>query len=226
MYKKVKIYTATKHNKENCLLYKSSNFNNIPIYFKENNVESLHKCYNSFIDDARKSNVDIAVILHDDVYINTKDLYDRLKEYADKFIVFGLAGSTACKINAPVLWHLMSEKNSHRGCVAHGNTDAYIYTSFGPVNCKALLIDGVFIGININYLPANVKFDENFPSRFHFYDLSFSLECAFNKIRVGVVDIPIIHQSPGLTNPDKEFYDGQEYFLEKYKNFKNKILTV
>ena len=34
---------------------------------------------------------------------------------------------------------------------------------------------------------------------------------------MGIVDIPIIHSSPGLTNPNEEFYKGQEYFIKKWK---------
>ena len=38
-----------------------------------------------------------------------------------------------------------------------------------------------------------------------------------NSVKIGVVDIPIIHSSPGLTNPNKEFYEGQKYFINKWK---------
>ena len=38
-----------------------------------------------------------------------------------------------------------------------------------------------------------------------------------NNIKIGVVDIPIIHSSPGLTNPNNEFYEGQKYFIKKWK---------
>lgn len=34
---------------------------------------------------------------------------------------------------------------------------------------------------------------------------------------MGVVDIPIIHSSPGLTDPNREYYKGQEYFINKWK---------
>ena len=222
--KSIKIYTATKGKKEDTQLYKSLDralrlVDGVvyPTHYEENNTKSLQKCYNSFIRDARTNNVDIAVFIHDDVIINTGDLRTRLVDASEKFSVFGLAGTTTCKVGMPALWHLMSERKDQRGCVAHGTNEKYHYTSFGHVPSRCLLIDGVFIGININSLPLNVKFDESYPSKFHYYDLDFCLECNKNDVIMGVVDIPIIHSSPGLTNPNEEFYKGQEYFINKWK---------
>lgn len=224
----IKIYTATKGKKEDCVLYKClqgygyedeefSEILGVSVHFEDKNTKSLQVCYNKFINDARENNVDIAVMIHDDVYINTRDLYSIISKAADQYTVFGLAGATSCKIGSPALWHLMSKREDQRGCVAHGNEKSYMYTSFGPIPSRCLVIDGVFIGINIKELPENVKFDESYPSKFHYYDLDFSLECNRNSVKIGVVDIPIIHQSPGLTKPDKEFYSGQEYFINKWK---------
>ena len=213
----IKIYAATKGKKEDTPLHKSFKYGeSINIDFNENNKESLQKCYNAFLEDARRNGVDIAAFIHDDVFLNTDDLRTRLIRSTNSYTVFGLAGATSCKIGNPALWHLMSERKDQRGCVAHGSSEQYHYTSFGPIPSRCLLIDGVFIGINIKELPPTVKFDESYPSRFHYYDLDFSLECNKNGVKIGVVDIPIIHSSPGLTNPDKEFYDGQQYFIDKW----------
>ncbi len=211
----IKIYTATKGKKQDTVLYKS--LKGVPLYVKENNRDSLQKCYNEFLDDANNNGVDIACFVHDDVYINCNDFKERIINSAYKYQVFGLAGATNCKIKEPALWHLMSERKDQRGCVAHGNEKEYMYTSFGPIPSRALLIDGVFIGINVKEIPNMLKFDESYPSKFHYYDLDFSLECNRNKIKIGVVDIPIIHQSPGLTDPSKEFFEGQKYFINKWK---------
>ena len=61
---------------------------------------------------------------------------------------------------------------------------------------------------------------------FHFYDLMFSLDCSINKLKVGVGDIPIIHNSPGLRSVTVDWKQGQKYFLEKYNKYANKTLTV
>lgn len=218
----IKIYTTTKGSKEDCILYKclhayGHDHLRVSVHYEENNTKSLQQCYNNFINDAQKNNIDIALFVHDDVFINTRDLYSLASEAADQYTVFGVAGATTCKVGEPALWHLMSNRQDQRGCVAHGNRDLYTYTSFGPIPSRCLVIDGVFIGINIKKLPENVRFDESYPSKFHYYDLDFSLECNRNHVTIGVVDIPIIHSSPGLTNPDKQFYDGQSYFIKKWQ---------
>ena len=217
--KKIKIYSATKGKKEDTVLYKSLmvDYNDTEVHYEENNTKSLQSLYNEFLGDARRNNIDIAVFVHDDVHINCRDLFDRLEDSAQRYTVFGLAGAASAKIKTPALWHLMSEREDHRGCVAHGSPEQYYYTSFGSIPSRCLLIDGVFIGINIKDLPTGVEFDESYPSKFHYYDLDFCLECNKKGVIMGVVDIPIIHSSPGLTNPNQEYYRGQEYFINKWK---------
>jgi hypothetical protein len=216
---KFKIYTTTKGKKEDTLLYDSLSIDyyDVPVYYKENNKESLQKSYNEFLDDAYANGVDIACFVHDDVFINCNDLLHRLQDPAKKYTVFGLAGATTCKVKEPALWHLMSERQDQRGCVAHGNKELYHYTSFGPLPSRSLVIDGVFLGINIKKFNRDVRFDESYPSYFHYYDIDFCLECNKNNVIMGIVDIPIIHSSPGLTNPNKQFYEGQKYFINKWK---------
>ena len=191
---KYKIYSATKGKKEDSLLYKSLSIDyyDIPTLYKENNTQSLQKTYNEFLDDAYDNDVDIACFIHDDVFVS-------------------------CKVKEPALWHLMSGREDHRGNVAHGDQTSYSYTSFGPLPSRALVLDGVFLGININKFNKKARFDETYPSQFHYYDIDFCLECNKNGIIMGVVDIPIIHSSPGLTDPNKQFYEGQKYFINKWK---------
>ena len=192
-----------------------------------NNKEPLTKVYNKILKESYNEKVDILIFVHDDVYINCRDFILRVKDAAQKYTVFGLAGTSSLTIKEPALWHLMGTRETLKGCVAHGLTkENYVYTSFGPLNEQVLMIDGVFIGINLNTLPKNITFDENIPSRFHYYDLVFSFDCSLDKLKVGVVDIPIIHNSPGLRDMNQEWKDGQAYFLKKYEKFKGKTLTV
>jgi hypothetical protein len=194
--------------------------------FKANNTESLSKVYNKAIEHYSQKDYTYLVLVHDDVYINCKDFYQRVEKYLNTYTVFGLAGNTEATITEPTLWHLMGGRHELVGCVAHGTPEKYYYTSFGPLPKRALMIDGVMIGINLKKLPKQVRFDENCPARFHFYDLIFSMECALNKVPVGVVDVPIIHESPGLREYTDEWKKGQEYFLTKYNKFKGKTLRL
>lgn len=200
------------------------NVSGVGFWCAENNKNSLASVYNDFIDKFKS--YDFLVLAHDDVFINCKDLVERITKYGEMYDVFGLAGNTQVTINDPVLWHLMTDRKNLVGNVAHGSVDHYAYTSFGPIPSRALMVDGVFICINLKKLPQGVKFDENCPSKFHFYDLIFSMECALNKVKVGVGDIPIIHKSPGLSNVSRDWLDGQKYFLQKYDQFVGKTLTI
>lgn len=200
----------------------------VDIKFYGNNSDPVTKVYNKALNEIRQDKEgSIAVFIHGDLYINCFDFVDRLYEAAKRFTVFGVAGPSAITVKEPILWHIMGGRGNLHGCVAHSNTtEEYYYTSFGTLPHKTVMLDGVLIGIDMSKLPANLMFDESCPSRFHFYDLNFTLDCTLAKVSVGVVDIPIIHTSPGLREMTDEWKAGQQYFLTKYQKFLNKTLTV
>ena len=196
---------------------------NYEVYRFDENNESLSVKYNKFIDENLDYYDDSTAIVfaHDDVYLNCGNLASKLNNAFKQFDVVGVAGTTSVTNMQPALWHLMGPPESRRGCVAHSlnpessEISPYVYTSFGPLNDRVILIDGVFIATTPSVL-RSVRFDETNPSRFHYYDLDFSLECNKNKKKLGVWDIPIVHKSPGLTNPDSEWEAGKKWFLEKW----------
>jgi hypothetical protein len=220
-----KLVVASQKDKlEDTFLYKSlvtHGINPNNVLFFGNNKQPLPVIYNEALDICKTK---LVIFTHDDVYINCGDFEKRIRYYSDMYDVFGLAGNTQITVKEPVLWHLMTERQNLRGCVAHGmDENNYMYTSFGPVPSRVLMIDGVFMAVN---MPCNVKFDESNPAHFHFYDLMFSLDCNLAKVKVGVGDIPIIHNSPGLSNVSEQWKQGQKYFLTKYNKYLNKTLTV
>lgn len=194
---------------------------NVETFLYKNNTEPLSKVYNRFIDEnSSYYEEDTAIIfVHDDVYVNCIDIERRLGEGFDQYDVIGLAGTSQAEVKEPALWHLMGDKRYHRGAVAHSISNEqikpYHITSFGPVPGRVLLIDGLFIATRSNVLKS-VRFDISNPSRFHYYDLDFSLECNKNKFKIGVCDIPVVHMSPGLRNPDEEWREGQQWFINKW----------
>lgn len=180
------------------------------------NKESLCKVYNSFIDHAIKDNIDWIVLVHSDVEIEVNDVCDRILQPG--YDVVGVAGTTQVKLESPALWHLMGggfQGGNLRGAVAHGAGRRVHMTSFGPYPERCVMIDGVFMAISRPVF-ENIRFDETNPAKFHFYDLSYSLECHNNKYKVGVGNIPIIHQSPGLREFTDEWKAGEKWFLEKF----------
>lgn len=211
-------FSATKGKKEDTLLY-NHNKHDYDIFFKENNIDPLAKVYNKAIDFAIQENIDTLVLMHDDIIIES-DLTKKLPELLQQFDVIGVAGTTECKLEQPVLWHLLGgglDGGKLHGAVAHIYGNEKYMTAFGGYPHRTVLIDGVFIAIKREVF-TSVRFDEDNPAGFHFYDLSYSLEAHKQKFKVGVGDIIITHASPGLREFTDEFNKGQEYFLNKWKN--------
>lgn len=204
--------------------------------FMPNNKDSLAKEYNKVIDVCLKNNTEWIIFCHDDIVIDTSDLISKLYTYDTMFDVVGVAGTSAVfkKDGIPNLWHILAKEQKYtHGAVAHFqdpkhtlNTDARFMTSFGTYPHPTILIDGVFMCIHRRAF-SKIRFDESCPSRFHFYDLQYSLDCSLNRLRVGVGDIRITHASHGLRDiNDEEFQLGNKWFAEKYKDLDNKVLVV
>jgi hypothetical protein len=195
--------------------------NYIEVYVEKDNKKSLAAVYNGFVEKYKDYiTPDTAVVFtHDDAYINCSDIHERLTSGFKSYDVIGVAGSKSANIKSPALWHLMSDRADHVGAAAHpivaGDMSKYFISSFGPMPSRALLIDGLFIATTGKVLDK-VKFDESNPARFHYYDLSFSLDCNKAGFKIGVCDIPIIHMSPGLSNPDPEWKSGEDWFINKW----------
>jgi GT2 family glycosyltransferase len=198
--------------------------------YKEDNSESLAKIYNQAIDHALKEtkNVDCLILVHDDVILE-EDPIPKLEKLFDEFDVIGVAGTSKIELKSPALWHLMgggfSGGNLH-GCVQHMRAACgYVAvenvwmtkfpTNFGPYPHRAVMIDGVFMALNRKAMET-VRFDESNPCGFHFYDLDFSLNAHLNGLKVGVGDILITHESPGLREFTEDWRSGEKWFLNKY----------
>lgn len=210
------IFSATAGRDIDTLLWKTSE--NSSVIFKQNNTNSLQKVYNKAIDFAIQENVQNLILVHDDVILeNLTD--ERLEKLFKKYDVVGCAGTTEVNLSPPALWHLMGgglrSKNLH-GAVAHGNEKEKNMTSFGSYPHRVVIIDGVFMAIKRQVF-QKIKFDESCPSKWHFYDLDYSMQCHKEGFKLGVGDILITHNSPGLTSFTKEFNEGQQWFLDKWK---------
>jgi hypothetical protein len=191
-----------------------------PTHIEMNNKNGLPLVYNNGIKRATQLDVDWVVFCHDDVEIECDDVEDRLK--ASDYQVVGVAGTTRVKLASPALWHIMGGgfeggclrgKVKHRVVGAHGQ--ATPMTNFGTVPSAAVMIDGVFMAVHRDVF-YHFWFDTMNPAKFHFYDLSYSLESHLHGFKVGVEDIPIIHDSPGLRSFTDEWRAGEKWFLERY----------
>ena len=210
------IFSATAGKEQDTLLWKTTEDNTV--VFKEKNKDSLQKVYNKAIDFALQENVQKLVLVHDDVILeNYSD--SKLDSLFEKFDVVGCAGTTEVKLNPPALWHLMGGgfgSGNLYGAVAHGNESNKHMTAFGKYPKRVVLLDGVFLAIHRRVF-EKIRFDEDCPSKWHFYDLDYSMQCHKEGFKLGVGDILITHNSPGLTSFTKEFNEGQQWFLDKWK---------
>ena len=210
------IFAATKGKKEQTLLHNT--LKHEATWIQEDNTKSLAKCYNKAIDFAIEEDVDNLILVHDDVILENYST-ERLDNLMQKFDVVGVAGTTQVKLQSPALWHIMGggfgSGNLH-GAVAHGDGKTKHMTAFGPYPKRVVLLDGVFLAINRKVF-EKIRFDESCPAKWHFYDLDYTMQCHKAGFKLGVGDILITHQSPGLSNVTQEFKDGSEWFLNKWK---------
>ena len=194
-----------------------------------NNEESLAKRYNEIIDEAVEDNVDCLILVHDDVILE-EDPIPKLERLFDDYDLVGVAGTSKVELKSPALWHLMGggfRGGNLHGCVQHLSEEIISYmpllkrelkpeSNFGPYPHRVVMIDGVFMALNRKMLESGVRFDEDCPSKFHMYDLLLSLNAHLAGLKVGVGDILITHESPGLREYTDVWRSGEQYFLNKY----------
>lgn len=214
------VYASQSQNKEELekkygkyCITNSTRFTEVKQQGLYNNIRSLPSVYNSYINNDEN----ITVLAHDDVCIRDSRWIEKINNAIEKFDVVGLAGASNAKITEPCLWHIMCPKETHRGRVSHvsdGGKGTFV-TNFGP-HGRVLILDGLFLAFkNKKIFEAGVKFDESNPAKFHFYDIDFSLTCNAKKLKLGTVDIDVVHNSHGLRSFTDEWLSGQAWFKQK-----------
>ncbi len=179
-----------------------------------NNKEGLPKVYNKFINEKYKNQK--LIFIHDDVIIEDLFWEEKLTIAFEKYDIVGLAGSKKCNLNSPMMaWHLMCNREDMVGEVAHSKDKKFWTTIFGPTDSRALIIDGLFMAVNVKrLLETNTKFDENFD--FHHYDISFCLRANQNKLKMGVYPIKVTHYGLGDSMNSENWKNSSEKFKKIY----------
>ena len=193
--------------------------------------ESLASVYNKVLaSDAATGK--ILVFIHDDITVDDMFVSEKLNarfSMCDKACVVGIAGpgNILCVDHDLYLWHLIGTHEKNLGSVANKVTVTgysmdsilcpQITTTFGPQGERAVMVDGCFMAMDVDRVrKLGVGFDERCPSRYHFYDLIFSLNCLQAGGELYVDNIHVVHRSPGLTEKSKEFLLGNSYFGDNY----------
>lgn len=213
----IAIFTATKSNDWNFPLAKTALKLNLGEYVhpKFENTQELAKVYNQFLDLAIKEKFDYVMFVHDDVHLE-HDPRLKLEKLFQEYDIVGVAGCSRGEIKSPALWHLMGQGHLH-GAVAHKHGDKKYMTSFGAYPQRVVMIDGVFMAFNRKAIET-VRFDEDCPSGFHFYDLNLCARALEKGLKIGVGDVMITHESPGLREFTDDWKAGEKFYLETYGN--------
>jgi len=196
-----------------------SRIKNIDIAYNSNNKTGLSTNYNSILQK-NGDNYDYITFIHDDVFIDDLDVCEKLYTAHKKYDIVGLAGGINPKIVRPALWHIMCggfNSGNLKGAVAHTLKGEVIHmTSFGPTPSRVAILDGLFISVDTKKVKeADWQFNENYT--FHHYDIASSIDANKKKLKLGVAPIWVIHESPGLLDPNSSmFLDSQEKFIQEY----------
>ena len=219
--KNIKFVIATKDSKKDFLskkpfglfLEKTSLINSS--FIIENNKEGLPKLYNKFLTEDYKNNY--VIFVHDDVLIDDLFAIEKIQMAFEKYDIIGLAGAKTCNLNSEMCaWHIMSKPDSYVGEVAHYSKDRRVWTTvFGPSDDRALVLDGLFIGVNVEKaLEKQLKWDENF--EFHHYDISFCLRANNLKIKAGVFPLRAVHYGLGDSMLTDDWTKSNQLFKSLY----------
>jgi glycosyltransferase involved in cell wall biosynthesis len=196
------------------MLKKTSGVSKIEIIPVENNGEfSLSEVYNDIL---KKSQNDIVVLCHDDIYFDSKNWGSKILNYFKRnsdYGILGVAGSTSLPSSGK-WWEDFSKL---KGIVNHEHDgkkwESKYSTSLGNQLDNVLLVDGLFLAINKKNIKKN--FNEDVKG-FHFYDVDFSFRNHLEGVKIGVMyDVRITHKSIGMTN--EQWEKNREEFAEKFK---------
>lgn len=179
------------------------------------NKEGLPKVYNQFLTEEYRGYK--IIFVHDDVLIDDLFLEEKLDIAFQKYDIVGLAGCKKCKLSSEmVAWHLMCERDDMVGEVCHSKDKKYWTTVFGPTDSRALILDGLFLAVDVSrLLDTNTKFDENFD--FHHYDITFCLRANQNRLKMGVYPIKVTHFGLGDSMMSEAWQKSSLKFKELYK---------
>jgi GT2 family glycosyltransferase len=196
-------------------LTKSIGVKNFEILEYENfNQYSLSEIYNRGISESKNN---IVVCLHNDIKIETGWGKKLLKNFQEnpEYGIIGKAGSCYFP-ESGIYWEKMQQ--TMVGQVYHHpegqNKWLSRYSTKLPELIPVVTIDGLFIAFDKTKIKH--QFDETI-GKFHFYDHSFCVPNYLDGVKIGVTSsFDITHQSVG--QPNEEFFESKEKFLEKYKS--------
>lgn len=180
----------------------------------KDNKEGLSTVYNKYITDENSDK--IVLFVHDDLIIDTLFLVEHLNK--SPYTVTGLAGTKSLNLKADkTAWHLMADRKDFLGEVKHIKDGNIWTTVFGPTAGAVTVVDGLFIAVDVEkILKRGIRFNEEPDFAFHFYDITFCLDCINSSLSVGVLPINVIHYGLGDSMNTPEWEKANLKFKDTY----------
>ena len=180
--------------------------------YVNHNQYTLAEIYNKGISEATYDNI---VCCHHDIKLEKDWGKKLLNDFTNNpdFAIIGKAGSCYFP-ESGVYWERMGQ--TMVGQVFH-HPDGQkkwlsTYSPKLPFLVPVVTIDGLFIAFDKTKIKHT--FDETI-GKFHFYDHLFCVPNYLDGVKIGVTSsFEITHQSVG--QPNKEFWESKDKFLEKY----------
>lgn len=169
-----------------------------------NNTQPLPEVYNRIIDQCPADS--LLLFVHDDVWLDDFNLFDRVSDGLAQFDVIGVAGNRRVPdrhcgwafVDDALTW---DSPEYLSGRVSHGQNASGLVSVFGDVPSRCQLLDGVFLAARAESLKrTRARFDPQFA--FHFYDLDFCRTATKVGLTLGTWPISITHQSGGSFGSD------------------------
>ena len=209
------VYCTRKPNQEHTehLIKTSGLLKKIEVIEIINNGESLTKCFNRGLKQAKNNHV---VFMHDDLTIETKQWGNKLLKMFSKHPEYGIIGVAGTKYMAETgKWWENPRKMYGRVAHTHeGKTWLSTYSDdLGQELEEVVTVDGLFFCVDKTKIKK--EFNENV-NGFHFYDVTFCFENYLEGVKVGVTTmIRVNHKSIGMTNDEWE--KNREEFANNFK---------
>lgn len=156
----------------------------------------------------------IVLFVHHDVSLEDAFLVEKLNEAIEQFDIVGLAGGSSVEIKTPALWHLMANRETWSGSVAHKFPDDSIRSvSFGPSPKRCLILDGLFLAVNVEkVVEKGLQFNPDY--EFHHYDIQFGLDANRLGLKSGTWPIWVVHSGLGDSYQTNAWKKSEEHFLK------------
>ena len=189
---------------------------------KDNNT-GLPEVYNRYLIEENKDK--IVLFVHDDLEIHDLTLVEKLNE--SPWDITGLAGGSVFEFKDKNLWHICTKKESQSGSVSHPlcyqennqlkvDYSKQITTTFGPWPKRCLVLDGLFLAVNVERaLETGWFFDTR--HEFHHYDISSCLLANEKKLTMGTYPIYVLHHGLGNSFMTPEWEKSNEDFKKNWK---------